>query len=173
VKQLKAAGIFHQRIESGETGRGIPDLYIRLAHTELWAELKVMPKASIGDPQWAVPWRAGQQAWAHNYLRNGGKYMVTIVAVRDGFLYIPMTQVFPKSIVPSNRAVGLLQYADLLTWISLEDSRYNLLPATFVDAGNRYNAAVASAGEVVGVYGNCVGGGCVEQCKDCKPRGKA
>lgn len=97
-KMLTAHGVWHQRIESAITGRGIPDLYIRKPAREWWVELKNIKTASVYDEVIVVPWRQGQQAWAQEYLRySGGLCSYTIAALKDGYIVIPMTRVFKKN----------------------------------------------------------------------------
>ena len=83
---------FVQRIESGVTGSGIPDLWLRWVPAEMWAELKNDPYVSINDPYWKIKWRKGQQAWAQDYRISCGRITYTIVAMRDGFIIIPMNK---------------------------------------------------------------------------------
>lgn len=95
-----------QRIESGETGVGIPDLYIRIKHRELWLELKNMKYASLYDNGWEIPWRRGQQSWAHEYHRVSGQCTYTVVALKNGFLWIPMDRQYVSNWV-GQQSVGI------------------------------------------------------------------
>lgn len=65
VTVLRNRGWFVQRIESGETGKGIPDLYcISPRNSAVWCELKrIHQDVSLQDI--VVPWRPGQQSWLH------------------------------------------------------------------------------------------------------------
>jgi hypothetical protein len=92
--ELKKRFSFVQRIESGETGRGIPDVYLRSAATEMWLELKNMPYAKVFDGSWQVPWRPGQLAWHLRYYKAAGRPVYTVAALADGFLVIPATSLF-------------------------------------------------------------------------------
>lgn len=58
-----------QRIETGGTGRGIPDVNGCLGGTETWLELK----ATAG---WAVAIRPEQVAWAERRTRAGGRVLL-------------------------------------------------------------------------------------------------
>lgn len=91
-----------QRIESGETGRGIPDLYLHTKRREVWMELKNKPYDSVYDNTWKIPWRPGQQAWMLRYKRITGKLCITVVALKDGFLWIPMYKVYTDNVVNIN-----------------------------------------------------------------------
>lgn len=58
-----------QRIESAETGEGIPDLNGCKASIEIWIELK-----ASGD--YTVPLRPMQVAWAERRIRKGGRVYI-------------------------------------------------------------------------------------------------
>jgi hypothetical protein len=88
--KLTEHGIFYQRIESGGTSAGIPDLYVRSLNVNRWLELKCIPTASINDESIIVPWRPGQKAWALKYLKASWEYVLTLCAVKDGFILIRM-----------------------------------------------------------------------------------
>lgn len=64
---LRKAGFFVQRIESGETGKGIPDIYtITPMGRAIWLELK-REHCEVGNvfSPVNIHWRPGQQAWLH------------------------------------------------------------------------------------------------------------
>jgi len=79
VKQLKNAGQFVQRIESGLTGKGIPDIFAIIDGQPMWIELK-REHYKIGECN-KISWRPGQRAW----LRRAGISMMcyTIVMFDD------------------------------------------------------------------------------------------
>jgi hypothetical protein len=97
--KLSRVGLFHQRIESGLTGRGVPDLYVVGARRELWIELKNVTALRESDDL-IIPWRAGQQAWMLRYHAATSRAVVTIVATRDCFLWIDVVKRYAKNIVP-------------------------------------------------------------------------
>jgi hypothetical protein len=105
--------ILVQRIESGETGRGIPDLYIRTQKREIWIELKNSYKQSIFDSKWKIGWRPGQQAWSLRYKKVCSLHTYTIVALRDGFLCIPMIKLYGDNIVGKGECVRFTKIADI------------------------------------------------------------
>lgn len=86
-------GIFHQRIESGETGRGIPDLFVILPSVgPCWLELKRIHKeVSVGDTI-RVPWRPGQLAWMMKEMRAKGIPCYTLVCCDNVILRIPVAR---------------------------------------------------------------------------------
>ena len=104
-----------QRIESGSTARGIPDLYI--ADIDQWVELKCQNELSLQDNKWTIDWRAGQQAWADQYYRakekmftkynnrqNSNRYVITLVAMKDCIALIKMKMVFDTNAIRKNVA---------------------------------------------------------------------
>lgn len=71
---LLKAGLPHwdwQRIETGGTGRGIPDVNGCLMSNEIWVELK-------GTDGWKPVIRPEQVAWAERRSRAGGKVFLAV-----------------------------------------------------------------------------------------------
>jgi hypothetical protein len=95
----KAKRLLILRIESGDTARGIPDLYIRNSNREYWVELKNLKRQSVMAARWQVSWRPGQQTWAAKYLRCSNMCSYTIAALDDGFMIIPMLTRFHNNMV--------------------------------------------------------------------------
>lgn len=60
-----------QRIETGGTGRGIPDVNGCLMSNEIWVELK-------GTTGWSPVIRPEQVAWAERRTRYGGKVFLAV-----------------------------------------------------------------------------------------------
>lgn len=69
---LTDSGCFVQRIESGSTGRGIPDMFVVTPkHSPVWIENKVIHPSvneirileSGMECKIKIPWRPGQLAW--------------------------------------------------------------------------------------------------------------
>lgn len=79
TKQLKNMGHFVQRIESGLTGKGIPDLFAVIEGIPMWIEFK-REHYKIKNTN-LISWRPGQRAW----LRRVGTDMMcyTIVMFDD------------------------------------------------------------------------------------------
>ena len=92
------AGFDVTRIESHNTGNGIPDMFVQGHGYDMWIELKNEPYVDCPaqcDYKHAAPlhvkWRPGQQAWARVYLLSHViKSTLTIVALNRGFAVIPM-----------------------------------------------------------------------------------
>lgn len=111
---LKKHCPFVQRIESALTGRGIPDIYCRYKDHEAWIELKNDPRHSIYDFTFIVEWRKGQQAWHLDYLKASGRPVITLVAMRDGFLYIPLMARATRNLVTQEFALRCTELKDLV-----------------------------------------------------------
>ena len=56
-----------QRIESGITGVGIPDIFFRTKHTDGWIELKEISWPIKKETKIYIPFRSGQFYWIHKY----------------------------------------------------------------------------------------------------------
>lgn len=84
---MRAKGIFVQRIESGETGKGIPDLFVITKGVPVWIELKRI-HTTCSDKQFLdIPWRPGQQAWL-NDVQSRGVMCFTLACFDDGIVKI-------------------------------------------------------------------------------------
>ena len=59
-----------QRIESGSTGLGIPDIFYRTLKYDGWIESKII-KTKLTKPI-VVPFRPGQFSWLRDYILLGG-----------------------------------------------------------------------------------------------------
>ena len=99
VTAMRAKGIFVQRIESGETGKGIPDLFIITKGVPMWIELKRIHDTCSDKFGVNIPWRQGQQAWLFD-VRSRGVATATLACFNDGILKIPHHTVWPHDRVP-------------------------------------------------------------------------
>lgn len=97
VTAMRNKGIFVQRIESGETGKGIPDLFVITKGTPMWIELKRVHGACHRDYV-EIPWRPGQQAWLNDVAKRGVITM-TLACFDDGILQIPHNTIWNKNLV--------------------------------------------------------------------------
>lgn len=97
VKAMRAKGWFVQRIESGETGKGIPDIYAispnKVAH---WFELK-RERRAIKEVE-VISWRPGQQSWLNDVTRRG-QNATTLACFNDGILLIPHDRIYTENTV--------------------------------------------------------------------------
>ena len=98
VTAMRNKGIFVQRIESGETGKGIPDLFVITKKTPMWIELKRVHGACHRTVV-EIPWRPGQQAWLHDVQSRGVK-TITLACFDDGILLISHYVIWNKNLVP-------------------------------------------------------------------------
>lgn len=105
VTAMRNKGIFVQRIESGETGKGIPDLYVITKGVSMWIELKRIHGTCSNKQYVEIPWRPGQQAWLYD-ARARGVVTMTIACFDDGILRIPHTCIWGKNLA----AVQLCDY---------------------------------------------------------------
>ena len=114
TKYLRSHHWFVQRIESGQTGRGIPDIYcISPEGHAFWFELKRM-HATFRKGQWyAIPWRPGQQAWLH----SANKYQqqaFTLCCFDNCIAVIPHNHIYKDGVVSHK---DILEY-----WFSWKDA---------------------------------------------------
>lgn len=114
--KLTKEHIMITRIESHNTGNGIPDMFVCGNGLDTWLELKNNSKLSIKDKEIKVEWRPGQIPWAYTYFQaHTTKCSLTLVAVSDGIFIIPMTKPFKQHIVYNPEGIS---YEDL-RWIRL------------------------------------------------------
>ena len=79
--------IFLQRIESGSTGLGIPDIYFATKKENGWLELKeikILSKNINPDNIIKIPFREGQKGWILNHLKYD-KNIFIIYTTKDNF----------------------------------------------------------------------------------------
>lgn len=114
--RLTKAGLMVTRIESHNTGNGIPDMFVCGRGLDTWLELKNDPKLSVKDKVIKVAWRPGQVAWMYTYFqKHRTKSCLTLVAASDGIFIIPMTATFKDHTVYNPQSIG---YEDL-KWINI------------------------------------------------------
>ena len=114
--KLTKAGLMVTRIESHNTGNGIPDMFVCGHGLDTWLELKNDHKISIKDKVIKVAWRPGQVAWMYTYFQKHRiKSCLTLVAASDGIFIIPMTTAFKDHMVYNPQSIS---YKDL-KWINI------------------------------------------------------
>ena len=114
--RLVKARLMITRIESHNTGNGIPDMFVCGRGLDTWLELKNDLKLSIKDKVIKVAWRPGQLAWMYTYFqKHMFKNCLTIVAASDGIFIIPMTEIYTNHIVYNPNSIS---YEDL-KWIDI------------------------------------------------------
>lgn len=113
VKHLRAQGWFIQRIETGSTGRGVPDIYaITPLGEAIWIELKRVHKSVAGRHYISVPWRPGQQAWLLQVTKLK-QQAITLVACDDMILGVHHYHCYKNDIVPLNECQKYLSISAL------------------------------------------------------------
>ena len=142
--RLAKAGLMVTRIESHNTGNGIPDMFVCGHGLDTWLELKNDPKLSVRDKVIKVAWRPGQVAWMYTYFqKHRTKSCLTLVAASDGIFIIPMTATFkdhtvynPQSIDYEDlKWINICRVLDAMStyWIKGSDENYLDMLNSFVD----------------------------------------
>lgn len=90
--KLRERGWFVQRIESGETGSGIPDIYLSKGSVQAWLELKAMDVMWPTDMK--IDFRPGQWPWLHTNAQHGGTSYLG-VKVSNGYVFSTIHDVDP------------------------------------------------------------------------------
>lgn len=116
VTALRNKGWFVQRIESGETGKGIADIYtVSPTGVAMWLELKrvhmnIPSKINFVD----IPWRPGQQAWL-SVLHTYKQKVFTLACFDNGILRIPHHTVWQQNLVLIDECTYYKDIRSLLT----------------------------------------------------------
>lgn len=100
VSAMRNKGYFVQRIESGTTARGIPDLFVIAGKTPMWIELKRVHDTCSGKQHVTIPWRPGQQAWLFEVAKRGMTVM-TLACFNDGIIRICHQALWAANRVPT------------------------------------------------------------------------
>ena len=109
VTALRNKGWFIQRIESGQMGKGIPDIFtISPNRIPMWLELKREHATCSGKHAVEVHWRPGQQAWLTD-VNHRGMLTFTIACFDDGILQIPHNRIYKQNLVAAG-LVGITFY---------------------------------------------------------------
>lgn len=110
VLAMRRKGYFVQRIESAETGRGIPDIYCIIAGHSVWIELKRIH----GNIQRfsTIPWRPGQQAWLHTVCARK-QIVMTLACFDNGILQIQHNKLYCDNIVDTSITEDCCTYKDI------------------------------------------------------------
>lgn len=83
---IRATHNIAQPIESGTTGLGIPDMFIKTTKVSAWAELK-NEKFPLRFPYF-VPFRPGQAAWLERHYQLGGISILGIATPDGNFFFV-------------------------------------------------------------------------------------
>lgn len=103
-RTLRDYGCKVQRIESGGTGLGIPDAFVRTFHTDVWIEMKNLVFPVTYSVR--VPFRPGQYAWLKDYERMGG-HSVLAIASQEGFFFFHNEHIHKEYAAPLSARADL------------------------------------------------------------------
>lgn len=119
--RLAKAGLMVTRIESHNTGNGIPDMFVCGRGLDTWLELKNDPKLSVKDKVIKVAWRPGQVAWMYTYFqKHRTKSCLTLVAASDGIFIIPMTAIYKDHVIYNPQSISYEDFKWINIWRVLE-----------------------------------------------------
>lgn len=119
--RLAKAGLMVTRIESHNTGNGIPDMFVCGRGLDTWLELKNDPKLSVKDKVIKVAWRPGQVAWMYTYFqKHRTKSCLTLVAASDGIFIIPMTAIYKDHVIYNPQSISYEDFKWINIWCVLE-----------------------------------------------------
>ena len=105
---LRKQNWFVQRIETGSTGRGVPDIYaVAPTGQAIWLELKRVHKTAKGRHYLEIPWRPGQQAWLHTVAKSYKQICYTLCACDDCILQISHFKIYQNNIVKLNECAKI------------------------------------------------------------------
>ena len=121
LDRLAKARLMVTRIESHNTGKGIPDVFVCGRGLDTWLELKNDPKLSIKDKAIKVAWRPGQVAWMYTYFqKHRTKSCLTLVAASDGIFIIPMTAIYKDHVIYNPQSISYEDFKWINIWRVLE-----------------------------------------------------
>lgn len=88
-KMMREHGWFIQRIETGTTGKGVPDVYAVAPNGKaFWFELKRVHTIANTFDAIGIPWRPGQQAWLYNIVNNYKQKAFTVACCNNLIMLI-------------------------------------------------------------------------------------
>jgi hypothetical protein len=85
TKHVNAQGCKAQPIESGTTGLGIPDWYVRTPKVSAWAEFKNL-RFPLNYPL-EVPFKPGQYTWLKRHWALGGTSLLIIGTIEGIYVW--------------------------------------------------------------------------------------
>ena len=119
--RLAKAGLMVTRIESHNTGNGIPDMFVCGRGLDTWLELNNDPKLSVKDKVIKFAWRPGQVAWMYTYFqKHRTKSCLTLVAASDGIFIIPMTAIYKDHVIYNPQSISYEDFKWINIWRVLE-----------------------------------------------------
>lgn len=113
VKHLRSKGYMVQRIETGSTGRGVPDIYcVSPDGVPMWLELKRVHISAKGRDRAVISWRPGQQAWLRQVTRYK-QTAFTLVAFDDCIALVHHKQLWANDIILFSKCQFIKSIHDL------------------------------------------------------------
>lgn len=86
TKAIKSTRNIAQPIETGSTGLGVPDMFIRTQKTSAWMELKNF-KYPVHFPV-DIPFRPGQAAWLERHYGLGGISILGVSTLEGCYFFV-------------------------------------------------------------------------------------
>lgn len=115
VKALRAKYWFVQRIETGTTGRGVPDIYaISPKFTPIWLELKRVHQSLGARERAKIPWREGQQSWLYTVCRQFAYMSYPLCAFDDCVLQIKHDVIWKDDVVEAAKCRRYFSIGELI-----------------------------------------------------------
>src|SRR5574344_28124 len=122
---------FTQKIECRDLNAGVPDMVFCYKNYDLFIELKnekkdlCLAEECLNDKNRTIKvnWRKGRQRWSMLYRKAHCSYfsIITIIAYKNCFVYIPMLDYFHDNIVPIIKCAVYTNINDLISYALIED----------------------------------------------------
>jgi len=115
---IRATGNMATPIESGTTGLGIPDMYVRTPKTSVWIEFK-NEKFALCYP-YEVSFRPGQYLWLKKHMQLGGTSLLVVGSPEGIFVFKNecIRQVYDKSLnVYANLIMQVVDGRKFVNWL--------------------------------------------------------
>lgn len=111
IGAMRNKGIFVQRIESGSTGRGIPDIYAIVQNNAIWIELKRVRHKMRRYEE--IPWRPGQQSWLNSVFERG-QAAITLCCFDDCIIKVTHDIIYKNNVVDTKYCASFYTLKDVL-----------------------------------------------------------
>ena len=115
VKALRANNVQAQPIESGTTGLGIPDMFVRTTCKDLWVELKF----ERYEPRlpYTVPFRPGQYGWLRRHYELGGLSVLGVWMPSGMYLWANNNIQEVYDVLTCNLWMHSISGAEFISWV--------------------------------------------------------
>jgi hypothetical protein len=117
TRALRANNVMAQPIESGTTGLGISDLFVRTTKVSAWVELKFM-RYEPRLPH-VVTFREGQYTWLRRYYELGGTSVLGIWTPSGLHCFADqyIQEVYTQSLVICGLNMPSISGRDFIRWL--------------------------------------------------------